>query len=55
MGASINGGTQNGLFTMENPIKMDDLGGTYFRKPPENSLILFLFSGIFLRNVQFRR
>jgi len=26
MGASINGGTQNGLFTMENPIKMDDLG-----------------------------
>ena len=26
MGLSINGGIQNGLFFMENPIKMDDLG-----------------------------
>jgi len=26
MGVSINGGTQNGWFTRENPIKIDDLG-----------------------------
>ena len=26
LGVSINGGTQNGWFTMEHPIKMDDLG-----------------------------
>ena len=32
---SINWGIQNGWFTKENPIKMDDLWGhPYFRKPP---------------------
>ena len=34
MRISINGGTQNDWFTMENTIKMDDWGYPYFRIPP---------------------
>ena len=28
MEVSVNGGIQNGWFRIENPIQMDDLGGT---------------------------
>ena len=36
LGVSINGGTpkNGGWFIVGNPIKMDDLGVPYFRKPP---------------------
>ena len=34
MGFSINGGTPNGWFRREIPIKFDDLGVPPFRKPP---------------------
>ena len=32
MGVSENGGTQNGSFIRENPIKMDDLGEPLFQE-----------------------
>ena len=34
MGISINGGTQNWWFTMENPIEMDDLWVPLFQETP---------------------
>ena len=35
MGVSINGGTQNRLFMMENTTKMDDLGVPPFMEIPK--------------------
>ena len=43
MGVSINEGTQNGWFTMENPIKMDDLGVPQFQE----TSISFSFAKIY--------
>ena len=44
VGVSENNGTQNGWFIRENPIRIDDLGYPYFRKPPCNLPSLLDFS-----------
>ena len=40
MRVSINGGTQNRWFAMENPIKMDDLGVPLFW---ETSICIYIY------------
>ena len=43
MGVSVNGGTPKWMVKiMENPIKMDDLGYTYFRKQPYSKIAIYL-------------
>ena len=47
------GAPQNGWFTMEIPINMDDLGYPYFRTPPYRFIDIFFYGILEYRWVQY--